>query len=364
LVLVLGADVRKLKRIEIKGFKSIESADLELGDLNVVIGANGSGKSNLIGAFKLLERYASDRLSEYVGAKPSRFLHHGAKVTPEMSLKLVYEGQTHSLTLRAVQDKLISVKEQSQSSNKVASGRATASPDNVQGTKHSASRSSSGSRKPLKALASGFAVHHFSDTTDLSSMRQAVGLNDNRCLRSDAANLAGFLYWLQKKEPKCFQRIQECIRLMVPFFDRFDIVPHQYDSNSLVLEWWQKGADERFDVFYLSDGTLRFICLATLLLQPKLPSLILLDEPELGLHPFAIRILAEMLESASMRTQIIVATQSVTLLDNFAPDHVVVAENDGRKSTFTRLDSDRLASWLEDYSIGELWEKNVLGGRP
>jgi predicted ATPase len=130
------------------------------------------------------------------------------------------------------------------------------------------------------------------------------------------------------------------------------------------LEWKQKDSDAYFDAYSLSDGTLRFICLATLLLQPNPPALILLDEPELGLHPFAIRILAEMLQSAAERAQVLLATQSVTLLDNFEPKDIIVAENVDGKTTFHRLDSEKLDVWLQEFSIGDLWEKNVLGGRP
>ena len=142
------------------------------------------------------------------------------------------------------------------------------------------------------------------------------------------------------------------------------LAPSKLNQNKIKLEWRQKDSDAYFDAYSLSDGTLRFICLAALLLQPSPPSLIILDEPELGLHPFAIRILAEMLESASKRVQVVLATQSVTLLNNFAPADVIVAENDGLKTSFQHVDEDKLKHWLDEFSIGELWEKNVLGGRP
>jgi predicted ATPase len=189
-------------------------------------------------------------------------------------------------------------------------------------------------------------------------------VDDNRFFRPDAANLPAYLYWLQEKHPVQFRYIEEHTRLVAPFFDRFVLAPLKRNEGKIKLEWRHKGSDAYFDGYSLSDGTLRFICLATLLLQPDPPALILLDEPELGLHPFAIRILAEMLEAASQKVQVILATQSVTLLDNFAPKDIIVAENDGRGSIFKRLDEAELEGWLEDYSIGELWEKNVLGGLP
>lgn len=142
------------------------------------------------------------------------------------------------------------------------------------------------------------------------------------------------------------------------------LAPSKLNESKVKLEWRQKGSDAYFDAYALSDGTLRFICLATLLLQPTPPALILLDEPELGLHPFAIRILAEMLDAASKRVQVLLATQSVTLLNNFAPQDVLVASNDGLRTTFERVDGTKLKSWLDDFSLGELWDENVLGGRP
>ncbi len=191
-----------------------------------------------------------------------------------------------------------------------------------------------------------------------------VDVDDNRFFRPDAANLPAYLYWLQEKHPLQFRHIEEHIRLIAPFFEQFVLAPSKLNENKIKLEWRQKGSDAYFDAYSLSDGTLRFICLATLLLQPHPPALILLDEPELGLHPFAIRILAEMLEAAAQRVQVLLATQSVTLLNNFAPQDVIVAENDGRRTTFNRLDAEKLKDWLDDFSLGELWEKNVLGGRP
>lgn len=207
-------------------------------------------------------------------------------------------------------------------------------------------------------------VYHFHDTSDSSPSKQTCDVEDNRAFRSDAANLPAYLYLLQQKHPVQFRHIEEHIRLVAPFFDSFVLAPSKLNEKRIKLEWRQKGSDAYFDAYSLSDGTLRFICLATLLLQPSPPALILLDEPELGLHPFAIRILAEMLEAASKRVQVVLATQSVTLLNNFAPQDVIVAENDGLKTTFKRLDEEKLKHWLEEFSIGELWEKNVLGGRP
>jgi predicted ATPase len=104
--------------------------------------------------------------------------------------------------------------------------------------------------------------------------------------------------------------------------------------------------------------------LATLLLQPELPAVVLLDEPELGLHPAAITLLADLLSSASNRTQVMVATQSVTLVNQFDPEQVWAVDRADSQSVFRHLGGSDMSAWLDDYALGELWEKNVLGARP
>jgi predicted ATPase len=195
-------------------------------------------------------------------------------------------------------------------------------------------------------------------------MKQTCDVDDNRALREDAGNLAAFLHGLEMSEPDGFRNIVDTVRQIAPFFDGFVLAPSLLNSDKIRLEWREKGNDEHFNASALSDGTLRFICLATLLLQPQLPSLVLIDEPELGLHPAAIQLLSGLLESAATRTQIIVATQSVTLLNQLEPKNLWVADREDGQSVFRKLEPEDTAGWLEDYALGELWEKNILGGRP
>ena len=126
----------------------------------------------------------------------------------------------------------------------------------------------------------------------------------------------------------------------------------------------ERDSDAYFNAHSMSDGTLRFVCLATLLLQPTLPETILLDEPELGLHPYAIRVLAELLQSASATTQVIVSTQSVSLVNQFSPEDLLVVEREAGNTVFKRPKSEDIQNWADDYGLGDLWEKNVIGGRP
>lgn len=353
--------MKTLGKVKIEGFKSIEHAALELGDLNVVIGANGSGKSNLIGVFRLLERVLTHNLQFYVASEPDRFLFHGRKKTPALSLDFAFDQNAYGFKLKVAQDTLIFENERVEYSGYWKYGEPIAV-----GHKESKLEEAAHGKIPefVFPKARNLVVYHFHDTSDTSPAKQTADVDDNRLFRPDAANLPAYLYWLQEKHPVQFRHIEEHIRLVAPFFEQFVLAPSQLNEKKIKLEWKQKGSDAYFDAWSLSDGTLRFICLATLLLQPNPPALILLDEPELGLHPFAIRILAEMLEAASKHVQVLLATQSVTLLDNFAAQNVIVAENDGLKTTFNRLNEEELNVWLEEFSLGELWEKNVLGGRP
>lgn len=356
--------MRTLRKVKIEGFKSIESAELTLSDLNVVIGANGSGKSNLIGVFRLLERVLSRNLQVFVASEPDRFLHHGRKVTPALSLDFAFDQNSYGFKLKAAQDTLIFEYERVEYSGYWSYGEPLAVGHKESKLEEAAASYKNKIPKYVFPKVRNLVVYHFHDTSETSPAKQTCDLDDNRFFRPDAANLPAYLYWLQEKHPVQFRHIEEHVRLVAPFFDGFVLAPSKLNEKKIKLEWRQQGSDAYFDAYSLSDGTLRFICLATLLLQPSPPALILLDEPELGLHPFAIRILAEMLEAASKRVQVVLATQSVTLLNNFAPQDVIVAENDGLKTTFQRIDEVKLKGWLEEFSIGELWEKNVLGGRP
>ena len=209
-------------------------------------------------------------------------------------------------------------------------------------------------------------LYHFHDTGFFSPMKKISRLHDNRFLREEGSNLASFLYLLHERYESSYSMIRKTIRLVAPFFGDFILRPLELNSDTIQLQWRHRNSDEPFEASSLSDGTLRFMALATLLLQPAnlRPGIIVLDEPELGLHPYAIAILAAMLRSASSETQIVLATQSPILLDHFEPEDVLIADRVERQTRIHRLESDALAEWLDDYSLGQLWEKNHFGGRP
>ena len=361
--------MKKLDRIQITNYKSIRDLGLELSDLNVFIGANGSGKSNFIGVFKFLNHLVEGNLQTYTAKQGGAdiILHFGRKHSGSMSFTLSFENSVNGYECRlapGAEANFFFLNESAWFHDKARFKHGIAE---SMGSGHLESKLSVKSTPiagyVLRHLES-WKLYHFHDTSDSAKVKQLGDLADNRFLRPDARNLAAFLYRLGKNYKDYFDNIQDAIRLVAPFFDRFNLQPSELNPDKILLEWLEKGSDSYFNASVLSDGTLRFICMATLLLQPQLPSVILVDEPELGLHPSAISVLANLLQSAAKRTQVLISTQSVTLVNHFEPQDVVVVERKEGQSVFRRLDRADMTSWLDDYGLGDLWEKNVIGGRP
>jgi predicted ATPase len=210
-----------------------------------------------------------------------------------------------------------------------------------------------------------FAIYHFHDTSIGSPLRSDADVNDNRILKADGGNLPAFLYLMQQKCPKTLKRIEMTIRSVMPYFERFDLQPLPF-GDKINLVWNDVNApDKYFSANDLSDGSIRFIALTTLLMQPVLPKVIIIDEPELGLHPVAIIKLSGLIKSAAARgCQIIISTQSVNLISNFEAEDVITVDRKNGQSVFNRLDSKELEKWLNDYSLGDLWTKSIINGQP
>ncbi len=354
----------QLSSIVLKGFKSIASCDLELSQLNVLIGCNGAGKSNFIGFFRMVQQILEQNLQVFVSRQgsPDALLHFGRKTTEQLEIELYFGNNGYFATLEPTQDnRLMFAKESFWSSSagerELGKGhfetlalRDTSTEINVN----------------VVPAMQQWRVYHFHDTSDTAYVKQPHAINDNVYLRPDARNLAAFLYLLRQTNPQSYQRIIKTIRLVAPFFGDFHLRPAPQNPDVIELEWVERGQDVPFKASLLSDGTLRFICLAVVFLQPVelQPATILVDEPELGLHPYAITVLASLMRTAAKEKQIIVSTQSVELLNQFQPENVIVVDREEGKSSLRRLEGDDLAEWLEDYTLGELWQKNIFGGRP
>lgn len=355
----------QLSRIVLRGFKSIRECDLELKELNVLIGPNGAGKSNFIHFFRLIQQMLEGNLQRYVSKQggPDALLHFGRKKTETLRAELYFGNNGYKFTLEPTQDNRMMFAEENFWWN--MKGDWTISSGHFETEVESQKRSTRIYQYTVPPMKS-WRLYHFHDTSESALVKQLHGINDNLYLRPDARNLAAFLYLLKHQHPSHYKRIVKTLRLVAPFFGDFLLRPQPDSKDQIELEWTEKGQDVPFKAHLLSDGTLRFICLATVLLQPEelQPETILIDEPELGLHPFAINLLASLLRSASKKRQAIVSTQSTNLLNEFSSDDVIVADRTEGFTHLHRLDSDALESWLNEYSLGELWQKNILGGRP
>jgi predicted ATPase len=361
--------MRKLDRIKLEGFKSIREMELDLRLLNVLIGANGAGKSNFISAFRLLNQIVERHLQSFVGKAggADALLYFGHKSTDKINIELTFGDNAYKCILApSTGDTLIFEEEV-----------CLYKPEHFHqpffenlGGGHRESRLEKHASQDVVSyilkIIRDWQVYHFHDTGDAARVKKTGDINDNEALRPDASNLAAFLYRLKERHSIHYRNIVQTIRLAAPFFDDFRLRPSPLSPDKILLEWKERDSDVHMNASALSDGTLRFMCLATLLMQPAelLPSTILIDEPELGLHPYAITLLSSMLKSAATKTQIIVSTQSVPLVNQFTPEDLLVVDREEGQSIFKRLNAKELSGWLEEYGLGDLWEKNVIGGRP
>ena len=361
---------RSLDKLTIKGFKSIKALkNFELKNLNILIGSNGAGKSNFIDFFRMISAMMKpDGLKEYIAGNADVYLFGGPKETKRIIIKLVFGNNGYDFDLVPNEEGFFLIFNEKRhyfpanSTRNLGSGnfnpRLLHEKDDsaVFGSGHGASWYT------YEAICS-WKIYHFHDTTKEAGMRRFQNIEHNETLFTDASNIAPFLFRLKKEKKEDYKKIIDTVRLALPFFDDFILKPN--DSEKVRLDWRQKGLkDYPMRPGQLSDGAIRFICLTTALLQPDPPSTIVIDEPELGLHPYAIEILAEMLQAASNKMQVVVSTQSPALVDCFESQDIIVVNRKDGASDFIRLSPAELSAWLEDYSLGELWRKNILTGSP
>lgn len=359
-----------LDKLTIQGFKSIrELKDFELKKLNLFVGANGAGKSNLISFFRMLQSLTGGNLAAYVrdSGGISDLLYNGRKATKYMNFEIRFGDRGYRFTLKPGPGEGVALTDEARYYKRGSTGwrELGDSSDNLSLLVEEAKGKSKHSThsKTVYDAVSSWSIYHFHDTSPTAAMRHAEIIEDNKALRYDASNIGPFLLRLRNEEKSCYDEILNACCLVAPFLDDFLLVPQQLGPKTKVaLSWKTKGSDYPMQPYHLSDGSIRFICLATALLQPTPPSAIIIDEPELGLHPEAVRVLAELIKDATKRTQIIVATQSPLLLDQFAIEDIVVVNRRDGQSTLERLKRSDFTEWLKDYSVGELWTKNVIQG--
>jgi predicted ATPase len=361
---------RMIKSLTIRGFKSIKDLNsFPLNNINVLIGANGSGKSNFVSYFSMMRELVNGRLKQWTSKHGSadRIVSFGVNVTRSVESEIEFDMGTYKLKLDVTADGYFTFTEERVSgisggiSEKVLFGECH---------RESALKKNAGRKKTMSAAlpvyeaVDGWRVCHFHDTSDTALIKRVGPLHDDEFLRPDGSNLAAFLHRLLDEEPDAYRRVRDAVNLALPFFDDFVLKPKQLknEEHMINLMWRRTDSDYILWPSQLSDGSLRFMCLAAALLQPKLPTTIIIDEPELGLHPNAITLLAALLKSASARTQVILSTQSVELVNEFSIDDLIIVEQVDEGTVFRRDSRRDFEEWLKEYSVGELWEKSIIGG--
>lgn len=378
----LQSHFTSINSVRIRGFRSL--ADIQLTGLKratVLIGANGAGKSNLIRFFEMLSwMIRSRRLGEFVerqgGADDQLF---GGRATTA-----VIDADIRLQTGRGFSDYSFAL--------------AHGHPDRFFFTKEAFRFSEAGSDQdaPWQNLESGHreamileamdspedygvnpttarvivnllrncAVFQFHDTSDTSAFKKKWDVDSySHKLYPHGGNLAAVLYRLEQEDSRRYEWICSQISRVLPIFDRFSLSKRY---GRVFLSWQARGQEKTIGAHLTSDGSLRFFALATLLNLPSemLPQVLLLDEPELGLHPKAVTLLGGMIKSLSADRQVIVATQSPLLVDAFDLDEIIVLDLKNGRTESQILDHDEYKNWLTDYTTGELWQKNLLGGYP
>jgi predicted ATPase len=354
-----------MNKIEINGYKSIKELSLELRPINILIGANGSGKSNFLSFFDFLKQVYNQNLKEFVALKGiDTFLHKGDKVTEEISTHLYFPNTNgYSFTIKKGDIGFIFTKEGLWYDNnphvKNPFEAASFGPESTLRFKTVARA------KYIRDYLEQLAKYHFHDTGENSPFNKESNIeNDKYYLYEKGSNLGAYLYNIQREKPIVYNLIVKTIQSIAPYFLDFFFRPE--GNGNVKLRWQSKYSSTIYGVNDLSDGTIRFIALATLFLQPNLPQTIIIDEPELGLHPTAIAKLAGLVKSvAAKNCQVIIATQSTDLISHFEPEDVITVDQKNGESTFVRLNSEKLKIWLEDYTIDDLWKRNIIStGQP
>jgi predicted ATPase len=359
-----------LKHIKVTGFKSIAKLDLPMRNINILIGANGAGKTNFISLFSFLSNLSHGKLRKYVELEgyANTFFCFGAKKTPRITINLEVgkNGYNVSFLHGANDDSLIFEEEYCTVVSSAKKWTVKGKPGES-GLLPDSEAKSPYVREYTREYLEKCRVHHFHDTSPSAGFKQACDLSESDYLYKDAKNLAAFLYRLRTEYSKNYRDIVSTIQTVAPFFHDFYLMPRgSKGEEKIILKWSHRDHENPFSANQLSDGTARFICLAVLLLQPQdlKPNTIILDEPELGLHPAALHVLAEIVKAAAKDNQVICSTQSVTFANLFAPEDFIVVDAEDGVSKFRRLERESLEQWLEEYGMGDIWAKNLIGGRP
>ena len=368
-----------IESVHVRGFRSL--ADFRVDDLpnvTVMIGPNGAGKSNFVRFFEMMGwmLMAPRRLARFVrwqgGADDQLFGGHARteRIEADVALRTSVGRADYRFSLAHTNPDLLEFDDErfrlhnGDPSNdspwqELGSGHPEAK---ILEARSADSDVGSGATAIVKTLRS-CSCYQFHDTSDRSPIKKTWDASDWGRLRGDGGNLAAVLHFLEQNDVRRYESICRYVSRVLPVFDRFAL---EERHDRVILRWKVKSSNKTYGAHLASDGSLRLFALVTLLNLPLdlLPRVILLDEPELGLHPAAISLVGGMIRSLASQRQIIVATQSSLLVDVFELDQLFVLDLDGDATTVQRMKSDDYHEWLGECSTGQLWEDNLLGGYP
>ena len=369
-----------LSNLSIDGFRAFRQVSIDLGPINVLIGPNGAGKSSIVDFFDMLGYLVTGRLQGWVrqNGSSTALLHFGPKHTAEVKFALALQtekgGNRYGATLVHTRDERLVFSrewvEWSRDGTPATRLVEIGEPWHLESALDESVVSGDKTAESVRWHLHRYKVFHFHDTSPSSKMRASCSVSDGRYLRGDGSNLAAVLARLQRERRRHYDRILTMLRRVVPFLNEFVFPDPAEESSTVNLSWRHQNqpVDYVFGPQHLSDGSLRTIALLTLLLLPEdeRPHLVVLDEPELGLHPAAISLLGALVRAASQQTQFVLATQSTMLLDQFEPNEVLIVESRDGASTFRRPDANAMEQWRHDfdYSLSDQWDMNLVGGRP
>lgn len=362
----------RIRSVTIEGFRSLRHIEnLDLPQLAVLIGANGSGKSTLIRFFEMLSwMLKSKKLQEFVvrhgGGDDQLFM--GSRKTPRIHAEIRLETAAGNNDFRfdlmhlSAGDTLMVMNEAYRFAPlDLASGAQWTELVDI-GKESKLSDQKNKTAKTICNLLRQCSTYQFHDTSANASIHNRWDVTESFRLRSDGGNLAAVLLDLQTIDPKRYYLITRQIQRVLPTFKEFVLEP---EAGKVLLRWLGKHSDKVFGSHLTSDGSLRLFCLLTLLNLPtnRLPDVMFFDEPELGLHPHAITLVAEMLKRLSKTRQIFIATQSPYMVDCFDLENIIVASANDGETVLRNLPREKYQEWLDDeYQLSDIWLKETVGG--
>lgn len=368
----LSTKTDRIRSVTIEGFRSLRNIQsLELPQLTVLIGANGAGKSTLIRFFEMLSwMLKAKSLQEFVvrhGGGDDQFFM-GARKTSKIHAELCletaagYNDYRFDLAHLSAGDTVMVMNEAYRFSDRSRSTKAPWIELGQVGKESGLLDQRNKTAITITNLLRQCSTYQFHDTSINAAIHNRWDITDSFRLRSDGGNLAAVLQDLLVTDAKRYELIIKQIRRVLPTFKNFVL---EEEAGKVLLRWIGNQSEKVFGSHLTSDGSLRLFCLLTLLNLPpdRLPDVMFFDEPELGLHPHAITLVAEMFKRLSMKRQIFIATQSPYMVDCFELENIIVASANNGETVLRNLPRVKYQEWLDDeYELSGIWLKQAVGG--